>query len=330
MTGDRIHVVAGVIRDDAGRILLAQRPLGGHLAGLWEFPGGKREAGESRWDALVRELNEELGIVAQTGRPLISVPFSYADKSIRLDVWQVGAYSGTAWSREGQALQWVHDAAFDAMAMPSADRPVISALRLPSAYLITPDLSPQPQAALIEPIRIALQNGIRLVQLRLPQWSSSAIASVAVPLHALARQYGARLLLHADIALATASNFDGVHLPARVAARCNARPLPRHVWLGVSCHDSSELAHAARIGADFATLSPVSTTASHPDQVALGWQQFADVVADARIPVYALGGMTIADIEQANNSGAQGIAGIRALWVNYPGESQLQCRASAR
>ena len=272
MTSDRLHVVAGVIRDDAGRILLAQRPRGGHLAGLWEFPGGKREAGESRWDALVRELYEELGIVAQAGRPLISVPFSYADKSIRLDVWHVDAYAGTAWSREGQALQWIDDCALDAMAMPAADRPVISALRLPSTYLITPDLPPQPHRALIEPIRGAL--------------------------------------------LAMTSEFDGVHLPARVAALWNTRPLPRQRLLGVSCHDAGELAHAARIDADFATLSPVSNTASHPDHVAMGWQQFADLVADASIPVYALGGMTTADENRANDLGAQGTAAIRALWVD--------------
>ena len=316
MTSDRLHVVAGVIRDDAGRILLAQRPRGGHLAGLWEFPGGKREAGESRWDALVRELYEELGIVAQAGRPLISVPFSYADKSIRLDVWHVDVYAGTAWQREGQALQWVDDCALDAMAMPAADRPVISALRLPSTYLITPDLPPQPHRALIEPIRGALQNGIRLVQLRLPQWTAGAIASVAVPLRALTRQFGARLLVNADIELAMTSEFDGVHLPARVAAQWNTRPLPRHRLLGVSCHDAGELAHAARIDADFATLSPVSNTASHPDHVAMGWQRFADLVADASIPVYALGGMTTADENRANDLGAQGTAAIRALWVD--------------
>lgn len=316
MTGERIHVVAGIIRDGAGRVLLAQRPPGGHLGGLWEFPGGKREVGESRWDALVRELDEELGIVANSGRPLISVPFSYADKSICLDVWHIDAYEGTPWSREGQALQWVDDRAIDGMAMPAADRPVITALRLPRDYLITPDLPPQADAALIEPIRIALQNGTRLIQLRLPQWSCAEIARVTAPLRALTRQYDSRLLVNTDIEVARAADLDGVHLPAGVAAGFDARPLPRPMWLGVSCHDAGELRHAERIGADFATLSPVCATTSHPDSSTLGWQQFRDLVADASIPVYALGGLSNDDAERANASGAQGIAAIRAFWPN--------------
>ena len=313
-SSDRIHVVAGVIRDEAGRILIAQRPMGGHLAGLWEFPGGKREAGESRWSALVRELDEELGIVAQTGRPLISVPFSYADKSIRLDVWQIDAYSGTAWSREGQALQWVADAACDAIAMPAADRPVIRALRLPSTYLITPDLPPMPAAAVIEPIAHALRNGITLIQLRLPQWSREATLDLAMQLRVLTRAHKARLLLNSDIQLALDADLDGVHLPARIAASFNERPLPPEKWLAVSCHDADELAHAARIRADFAILSPVAQTTTHPGSAVLGWDRFRDLIADVAMPVYALGGMQRTDVTIARDAGAQGVAAISGLW----------------
>lgn len=314
MAAAPVEVVAGVIRDDRGRILLAQRAEGSHLAGLWEFPGGKREASESRWDAMVRELGEELGIVAQRGRPLISVPFTYADKSIRLDVWQVDDYAGTPWSREGQALRWVDDAELDALPMPDADRPVIAALRLPGEYLITPNLPPLQAAALIEPIGIALQDGIRLIQLRLPQWKAADIAMLATSLRGLTRDFGARLLVNTDIELATLADLDGVHLPARVAATFASRPLPRHKLLGVSCHDVDELAHAALIDADFATLSPVQASTSHPDNAALGWQKFTDWVAGATMPVYALGGLSRAHATVAVDAGAQGIAAIGALW----------------
>lgn len=314
MAAAPIDVVAGVIRDQCGRILLAQRAEGSHLAGLWEFPGGKREAGESRWQALVRELDEELGIVANAGRPLISVPFSYVDKSIRLDVWTVDAYAGTPSSREGQALQWVDDTALDAMPMPAADRPAITALRLPPEYLITPDLPPLPHAALIEPVTLALRKGIRLIQLRLPQWSRTEVASIAVPLRALAHEHGARLLVSTDIHFAIDAGLDGVHLPARIAAMQKTRPLPYQMWLGVSCHDAEELAHAARIGADFATLSPVQSTPSHPANAPLGWERFGALVHDCLLPVYALGGLGVEDVPAAQGCGAQGIAAIRQLW----------------
>ena len=321
MAAAPIDVVAGVIRDERRRILLAQRAQGSHLAGLWEFPGGKREVGESRWQALVRELDEELGIVASSGRPLISVPFSYADKSIRLDVWTVDAYAGMPWSREGQPLKWVGDAALDAMPMPDADRPAIAALRLPHEYLITPDVPPLPHADLIEPVAQALRSGIRLIQLRLPQWSRNEIASIAVSLRALAHEHAARLLVSTDIELAINAGLDGVHLPARIAAVQKVRPLPDHMWLGVSCHDAAELAHAQRIGADFATLSPVNTTLSHPCGPGLGWQRFSELVANATMPVYALGGLSRIESALAIDAGAQGIAAIRSLWPEDQSES---------
>jgi len=82
----------------------------------------------------------------------------------------------------------------------------------------------------------------------------------------------------------------------------------------VSCHDAAELEHAGRIGADFVTLSPVAATPSHPAGAPLGWARFASLTRDAEVPVYALGGMGIADIPAARASGGQGIAAIRALW----------------
>lgn len=317
MAAAPIDVVAGVIQDDRGRILLAQRAEGSHLAGLWEFPGGKREIGESRWQALVRELDEELGIVASAGRPLISVPFCYADKSIRLDVWTVDAYTGTPWSRERQPLQWVDVAALDAMAMPEADRPVISALRLPDLYLITPDLQPSQCDAIVPTLERAIAGGIRLIQLRLPHWSRAQMHEWAARLRSITRAADCRMLVNADIELAIDADLDGVHLPALAAANYLARPLPALKWLGVSCHDANELAHAARIGADFATLSPVNATASHPGGVALGWERFSELVANATIPVYALGGMSRRDSANAMESGAQGIAAIRTLWSDH-------------
>lgn len=313
--GERIHVVAAVIRDDQGRVLLAQRATGSHLAGLWEFPGGKREAGETPWQALVRELDEELGITVTTARPLIAVPHSYPGKSILLDVWQVDAYTGMPWSREGQPLQWVELAALDdRIPMPAADRPVLAALRLPRHYLITPDWPPERAAALRDGLLRSLHDGIRLIRLRLPQWSQAAQRELAAEVLPAIHAHAAILLDSGDPAAAIDAGFDGVHLSAAAAASLDRRPIPRNRWLAVSCHDADELAHAARIEADFAILSPVAATTTHPSSAVLGWDRFRDLIAEVAMPVYALGGMSRADVTIARDAGGQGIAAITALW----------------
>jgi 8-oxo-dGTP diphosphatase len=314
MTLSTIHVVAGVLRDAGDRILLAQRQPDKHLAGLWEFPGGKCEPGEAAVDALARELREEIGIVVESARPLIGVPHAYPGENILLDVWQVTQYSDAVHPREGQRLAWVELDAIDRVDMPPADRPAITALRLPDRYLITPALAPGETEALLRGIERACRKGIRLIQMRLPEWPRDQIAAAARAARETCREHGARLLLNGDWQLAAILGLNGVHLPARIAATLTQRPLPAGYWVGVSCHDAAELAHATRIGADFATLSPIYETPSHAQSPALGWERFAELVAEATLPVFALGGLEPDDIDAARMSGAQGIAAIRALW----------------
>lgn len=305
--------MAGVVRDPQGRILVAQRPPGSHLAGLWEFPGGKREPGESPFEALVRELHEELGIRVTAAHPLIGVPFAYPGKRIHLDVWQVERYDGEPWSREGQALQWVEPSALGDLAMPAADHPVITALHLPMIYRITPDWSPQKSVELAAEIDRALVDGACLIRLRLPQWTPAQLHAFAKAVLPRVRAAGAQLLA-SDVDTAIACTLDGVHVSMATASQLHQRPLPRSRWFAVSCHDAIEVAYAIRIGADFVTLSPVLATASHPDGSPLGWDRFAQMVRDCSVPVYALGGIGVDDVAIARDKRAQGVAGIGRFW----------------
>ena len=116
-----LHVAAGVLIDTDGRLLLTQRPAGTHLAGLWEFPGGKLEPGESPYEALVRELHEEIGITVTHAKPLLQLPWHYGDRLLLLDTWRIGAWLGTPRSMEGQALQWLLPHAVDRNIMAPAD-----------------------------------------------------------------------------------------------------------------------------------------------------------------------------------------------------------------
>jgi 8-oxo-dGTP diphosphatase len=124
-----IHVVAGALFDAAGRVLIAQRPEGKHMAGGWEFPGGKLEAGEDRFAGLQRELREELGVEAHAGEPLICYEHQFADRLVRLDLWLVTKFSGVPHSLEDQPLKWVTLDELDTVGLLEADRPMIPALR---------------------------------------------------------------------------------------------------------------------------------------------------------------------------------------------------------
>ena len=129
-TTDVIHVLAGVLCDVHGHVLLAQRPPGKHLAGLWEFPGGKSELGETSIVTLTRELQEEIGITVQQAKPLICVPWRYGERDLLLDAWRVTQWQGEPQSMEGQRLQWLEPALVDPTVLTPADRPILQALRL--------------------------------------------------------------------------------------------------------------------------------------------------------------------------------------------------------
>jgi 8-oxo-dGTP diphosphatase len=117
--------------DRSDRVLIAQRPAGTHLAGGWEFPGGKLEAGEKRAAGLARELNEELGITITSPRPLIRVSHAYPTREILLDVWIVRHFRGEARGLDGQALRWVTRDELAKVELLPADGPIVRALWLP-------------------------------------------------------------------------------------------------------------------------------------------------------------------------------------------------------
>ena len=310
-----VHVVAGVLRDAAGRVLLARRPAGTHLAGAWEFPGGKLERGEAPAAGLARELREELGVTVEAAEPLIRVRHRYPEREVLLDVWEVTRWHGAPRGLEGQPLRWVEAAALAAEGLPPADRPVVRALALPSLVLVTPEPGGDPHAFLARLERVlAREPRPGLVQLRARGLAPPALAALAREAVALCRDHGARLVVNAAPELALEAGADGVHLSEARARALAARPLPEGLLVGVSCHDAAGLRHAVALDADYAFLSPVRPTTSHPEAVPLGWATFERLVVGLPLPVYALGGLGPADLARARAAGARGVAAIRALW----------------
>ncbi|UTW14085.1 Nudix family hydrolase [Marinobacterium rhizophilum] len=307
-----IHVAAAVILDRDQRILLARRPDDKHQGGLWEFPGGKVEAGESAADALARELHEELGIEVRRARPLIQIPHHYADKSVLLDVFVVDAFDGQAHGREGQPVRWVHTAELSDYRFPAANRPILAAARLPARLLITG--TAQAPAEYVARTERALAMGLRWVMLRAPELADADFCELYRQLLGLCDAAGATLAVNCDLALANRLEARALHLNRHRLAQLSGRDAFKGEWLSASCHDEAELSRAAKLGLDFVTLSPVAPTPSHPEAELLGWPGFARLCAQATLPVYALGGMAEADLETAWAQGGQGVAAISAWW----------------
>ena len=126
-------MVAAALFDESGRVLIAQRPEGKHMAGWWEFPGGKVAAGESDPDALVRELREELGIETQPAAEIMMLTHDYPDRTVDLVLWRTTLTQGTPRGLDGQQLKWVHCRSLAAERLLPADAPFIDALQLLSS-----------------------------------------------------------------------------------------------------------------------------------------------------------------------------------------------------
>ena len=226
MSGRRIHVVAGVLLDAAGRVLVARRPDRAHLGGLREFPGGKLRPGESRRDGLARELAEELGVRVLSARPLIWVEHRYPDRDIVLDVWSVESYTGAPHGREGQQVEWRDARSLDAADFPPADAPVLTALRLPRRYLVTPEPG-RGWSAFLERLADRVDRGFDLIQLRAHSLEEPALVELGRYVAEVCRLRGAKLLVNAAPEVARRCGADGVHLTSRrLAHLARGRPTP--------------------------------------------------------------------------------------------------------
>jgi len=126
---ETVQVAVGIMINATGAVLITRRPEHVHQGGLWEFPGGKVESGESPESALRRELHEELGITVQAAEPWLQVRHAYPDQTVLLEVWRVTAYTGEPHGREGQPLIWASPAELETFAFPAADQPILAALQ---------------------------------------------------------------------------------------------------------------------------------------------------------------------------------------------------------
>jgi 8-oxo-dGTP diphosphatase len=297
------EVAAAVIEKPDGTFLLAQRPAGKVYPGFWEFPGGKIEPGEDARAALVRELQEELGIHVTQATPWITRVYAYTHATVRLHFFRVTAWEGEPRSLEDQAIAWQRVEAPDVAPMLPANAPVLSALKLPAVMLVSnaAELGIDAWVNKLAPLSIAERV---LVQVREKGAERLRVQHLLQRVLARTQAFGSPVVVNSDCGHFPQAS--GVHLTSAALMKAESRPAGSLV--GASAHNEVELEQVARLNLDYAVVGPVKATASHPGAPALGWDRLAELLRDRPVPAYAIGGLTRADLAEAKRHGAHGVA----------------------
>ncbi len=313
--GDRLQVAVGVIQRPDGYVLVGHRHARRHQGGGLEFPGGKLEPGESVDAALERELLEETGLRATAIAPWMTLSHRYAARAVTLHVRRVTDWNGAHGFEHAVGLEWRDPATLRAQDFPEANRPLLAALRLPGYSPVTPRLGSDDRPWL-DAVAQATRSG-ELVRVRFDGYDAEGLQYLAqrLPDRGEEPPADARLLVNAPPAwFDRLPRWLGMHLSADQAAPFERRPLANDRLLSCACHDAAELAHAAALGADVVYVGPVKATPTHPRAAPLGWEGLRRLAEHTSLPIYAIGGLTRADLADARAVGAIGVAGIRGFW----------------
>jgi 8-oxo-dGTP diphosphatase len=241
-----IHVIAGALRDSHGRVLIAQRPRGRHMAGRWEFPGGKLGNGEDSLSGLKRELAEELGIDVREARPLIRLRYEYPDRRVMLEAWQVTSYEGEPRALDSQALAWARPDELPWHDLLEANRAIVTALRLPRLARVVTNLA-----------ELASFRGVTPQTLL---WYGPTTGEAAISLDSVvnARSGGHRVLVLGNdidsVRDAALAGCDGAVLTSRSQNLHVDRDGP--FLIGVLCEDAEAAREAVEEGAHFLVVAP--------------------------------------------------------------------------
>lgn len=194
-----------------------------------------------------------------------------------------------------------------------------------SLYLITS--KPYEQVLFLKLLTASLEKGVRLVQIRAKELDRDQYKKLSAAAIELCHQYHAKVLLRGKPALIEELGADGLHLPSSEMMQLHESPISNNYILSVACHNAEQVIHASNIRADLAIISPIFSTPSSPNGKPLGWSQFSTLSKLSKIPTYALGGLSLNDLETARLHGATGIAAIRALWMGDNANDSLNTRS---
>lgn len=307
-----MHVVVGVIQNSRDEILISYRKPALHQGGLWEFPGGKVDRGETPAIALCREFEEELGIQPTQFFPFTQIKYKYPDKSVLLDVWRITQFVGEPFGKEGQSIEWRHKSKFDSNDFPAANAPIIRLSTLPQLLPITPIF--ESLDLLLTQLGRWIDAQYSLVFIRQPQLDPKTYSHWFSEASKLCLNSHTRLIhsLEHDCEVAYPS-LAGFHASSAKLLEMQGRPFGDEYYLSVSCRNELELDKALQVSADFAFLSPVHRAELSPHAIPLEWDGFASIAGHCKVPLYAIGDVSLDEREQALSAGAYGIAGVTAF-----------------
>jgi len=303
-------VVAVIIQDN--KLLLTKRALHKVAGGAWEFPGGKIETDEQPLAALIRECKEELAIDVNSAEHLIVVKHQYPEFIVELDAYLITDFTGIPIAAEQQPLKWVDINQVHQYLTEDVDFAIFNAAILPRRYFITPNIN---HFDIRNHIEDPINRGFNLFQLRLPSATKQQYLALAHEITQFAESHPdkPKIMLKGDISILEEIPAAGLHLTSEQMYEFTTRPIQRDKLLAASIHNIGELEQAQKISVDFVTLSPIKKTLSHSDVKPLSSKDVAQIMQQAQIPVFWLGGMRNADLGNAIKNGAQGIAAMRGF-----------------
>ena len=310
-----VHVVIAIIQNTKHEVLVSERKPDVHLGGLFEFPGGKVEGGESPVEALQRELAEELNINALSFSPLIQIPYSYPDRKIFLNVYIVKKHMGIVSAHEGQKIYWKNISSLNDNEFPPANYGVIRALQLPKIFPVTPNYSQEPKNFLMKFEKVVSDETIQIIQLRSHEIKNSEYVELVKQCIRICKKYHVKLILNRELELIKNLDISGVHLTSEKLLGTKKRLLSTKYLLGASCHTQQEVNHANNLGMDYIFIGPVVEKYSSEISKTLTWKGFAELTQNSLMPAYAIGGLNEGDVDTSIIHGGQGIAAIRSIWT---------------
>jgi len=308
-----IEVSVGILVNTSNHVLMNQRTALQSWAGWWEFPGGKLEKKETPRQALDREIYEELGVEVLEAERWVTRRFEFEDTDVILYFFKILKWKGDASSKEGQLLSWEYFEKIDLSKVLPPNKFVPGAINLPDHYAIT-NLSETPLPLFIKQLENRIKNGTKLIQVREKHLSKEEFKKFAERVLEVSNGRGVKVIINSNINLAYELSADGVHLNSGQIHTIHE--FPKELMVGASCHNTKDLDIAEMKGANFAVLSPINKTLSHTKARLIGWDELSKLAIKYTMPIYALGGMTLGDVERAQSSGAIGVASQRHIWKN--------------
>lgn len=300
-----IDVAAVVLRRQDGKVLLAERRKNQIAGGYWELPGGKIEPGETAEQAAIREVAEEVGVVARGLRRGPVQEFDFPTKRVRLNIFFASEWTGEPQGRERQRVAWFDPEHPTGPVLPSNVR-ILAALGLPPILAVVKASRQMSTAQILDQSAEALANGAGAIQFRASYLSPDQQVGLARRVTQRAHAFGARVFLVGTAIEANRAGVDGLHSTASQLHLLYERPQTA-LW-SASCHDDRDFEQAVRLGADFIVASPILPSPSHPETAGLGWQRLKQIAEASPVPVYAQGGMSLTALDAAQANGAVGIA----------------------